>query len=84
MYESMRGFPSSLFGQLDRLRREFDDMFGFSGRPASIRSVPPGSYPAINIGNTPAAIGRLLDCRQRDALTTRPVPVRSDRCGLRD
>ena len=53
MYESMRGFPpTSLFGELDRMQRELDDMFGFSGRPASIRSVAPGSYPAINIGNT--------------------------------
>src|SRR5437879_2848050 len=56
MYESMRGFPSSLFGELDRLQRELDDVFGFSGRPASIRSVPPGTYPAINIGNTPTSV----------------------------
>jgi HSP20 family protein len=56
MFESMRGFPSSLFGELDRLQRELDDMFGFSGRPASIRSVAPGSYPAINIGNTPTSV----------------------------
>lgn len=56
MYESMRGFPSSLFGELDRLQREFDDLFGFSGRPASIRSVAPGTYPAINIGNTPTSV----------------------------
>ena len=35
MYESMRGFPSSLFGELDRLQREWDDLFGFSGRPAA-------------------------------------------------
>ena len=55
MYESMRGFPSSLFGELDRLQLEWGDMFGFSGRPASIRSVAPGSYPAINIGNTPTS-----------------------------
>jgi HSP20 family protein len=56
MYESMRGFPTGLFGDLDRLQRELDDMFGFSGRPASIRSVAPGSYPAINIGNTPTSL----------------------------
>ena len=56
MYESMRGFPSSLFGELDRLQREWDDMFGLSGRTQSIRSVAPGSYPAINIGNTPTSV----------------------------
>ena len=56
MYESMRDFPSNLFGELDRLQREFDDMFGFSGQPASIRSVAPGTYPAINVGNTPTSV----------------------------
>ena len=56
MYESMRGFPGSLLGELDRLQREWDDMFGYSGRTPSIRSVAPGSYPAINIGNTPTGV----------------------------
>ena len=56
MYESMRGFPSSLFGEWDRVQREFDDMFGIAGRPASIRSVAPGSYPAVNIANTPTSV----------------------------
>ena len=56
MYESMRGFPSSLFGDLERLQRELDDMFGFSRQPASIRSVAPGTYPAMNIGNTPTSV----------------------------
>ena len=55
MYESMWGFPSSLF-ELDRLQRELNEMFGFSGRPASIRSVAPGTYPAINIGSTPTSV----------------------------
>lgn len=56
MYESMLSFPGSLFGEFDRLRRELDDMFGLSGAPASIRSVAPGTYPAINIGNTPTSV----------------------------
>lgn len=56
MHESMRGFPGSLLGELDRLQREWDDMFGLSGRTPSIRSMAPGSYPAINIGKTPNSV----------------------------
>jgi HSP20 family protein len=53
MYESMLNFPGSLFGEFDRLRRELDDVFG---RPSSIRSVAPGAFPAINIGQTPTSV----------------------------
>jgi HSP20 family protein len=56
MYESMLSFPGSLFGEFDRLRREMNDIFGTAGLPASIRSVAPGSYPALNIGNTPTSV----------------------------
>jgi HSP20 family protein len=56
MYESMLSFPGSLFGEFDRLRRELDDMFGVSGMPASIRSVAPGTFPAINVGHTPSSV----------------------------
>jgi HSP20 family protein len=56
MYESMLSFPGSLYGQFDRLRRELDDVFGTAGLPSSIRSVAPGSFPAINIGNTPQSV----------------------------
>ena len=52
MYESLLNYPSSLFGDFERLRREFDDAFGASGLPSSIRSVAAGSLPAINIGRT--------------------------------
>ena len=53
MYESLLNFPGSLFGEFDRLRREFDDVFG---RPSSIRSAAPGAFPAVNIGQTPASV----------------------------
>ena len=53
MYETMLNFPGSLFSELDRLQRQFDEALGTSGRAASIRSVAPGTFPAINIGNTP-------------------------------
>lgn len=56
MYESMLNFPSGLFGEFERLRRELDDVFGVSGLPSSIRSVAPGAVPAINVGRTPGSV----------------------------
>ena len=56
MYESLLNFPGSLFGEFDRLRRELDEVFGSAGMPASIRSVAPGTYPAINIGSTSSSV----------------------------
>jgi HSP20 family protein len=56
MYESILNHPSSLFGQFERLRRELDDVFGVSGLPSSIRSVAPGTLPAINVGRTPDSV----------------------------
>ncbi len=52
MYESLLNRPNSLFGSFERLRYELDDLFGASGLPSSIRSVAPGSLPAVNIGRT--------------------------------
>jgi HSP20 family protein len=56
MYESMLNFPGGLFGEFERLRRELDTAFGGVGLPSSIRSVAPGSFPAINVGNTPGSV----------------------------
>jgi HSP20 family protein len=56
MYESMLNFPGAAFGDFARLRRELDDWFGAGGPPSNIRSVAPGTFPAINIGNTPASV----------------------------
>ena len=56
MYESILNQPSSLFGQFERLRRELDDVFGVSGLPNSIRSVAPGTVPAINVGRTATSV----------------------------
>ena len=53
MYASLLNTPGALFGDFERLRREFDDIFESAGMPASIRSVAPGAFPAINVGNTP-------------------------------
>ena len=56
MYESILNHPSSLFGQFERLRRELDDVFGVSGFPSGIRSVAPGTVPAVNVGRTPTSV----------------------------
>jgi HSP20 family protein len=56
MYESMLNYPSSLFGQFERLRRELDDVFGSPALPSSIRSVAPGTLPAVNVGRTPNSV----------------------------
>ena len=56
MYESILNHPNSLFGQFERLRRELDDVFGVSGLSNSIRSVAPGSFPAVNVGHTPQSL----------------------------
>jgi HSP20 family protein len=60
MYESLLSFPGTLFSDFDRLRREFDQAFGAAGLPtgipASIRAVAPGSFPALNVGTTPASV----------------------------
>jgi HSP20 family protein len=56
MYESTLNHPNNLFGQFERLRRELDDVFGVTGLPNSIRSVAPGTMPAINVGRTPTSV----------------------------
>jgi HSP20 family protein len=56
MVESFLNPPNNLFGQFERLRRELDDVFGVSGLPHSIRSVAPGSFPAVNVGRTPTSV----------------------------
>lgn len=56
MYASLLNHPSSLFGQFERLRRELDGAFEVAGLPSSIRSVTPGTLPAINVGRTPTTV----------------------------
>lgn len=56
MYVTLWNQPSSLFGQFELLRRELDEAFGVSGLPSSIRSVTPGTLPAINVGRTPTSV----------------------------
>jgi HSP20 family protein len=56
MYASLLNRPNSLFGQFELLRRELDEAFGTAGLATSIRSVSPGTLPAINVGRTPTSV----------------------------
>ena len=56
MYASLLNQPDSLFGHFERLRRDLDDVFGVSGLPSSIRSVTPGTLPAVNVGRTSTSV----------------------------
>jgi HSP20 family protein len=56
MYASLLNHPNNMFGQFERLRRELDDVFGVSGLPSSIRSVTPGTLPAVNVGRTASSV----------------------------
>jgi HSP20 family protein len=56
MYVSLLNQPNSLFSQFELLRRELDEALGVSGLPSSIRSVTPGTLPAINVGRTPTSV----------------------------
>jgi len=56
MYESLFSFPSAFTGDFQRLRHELDDLFGAVGMSTGIRSVAPGSFPAINVGKLPQSM----------------------------
>jgi len=55
MFESLFSVPGTFAGDFQRLREEFDDLFGH-GASTGIRSVAPGSFPALNVGNTPSSL----------------------------
>ncbi len=56
MFESILYHPNSVLGQFERMRHEIDDFFGVTGLPSNIRSVAPGTVPAINVGRTPSSV----------------------------
>ena len=51
MYRAL--FPRDLFSELDRLQRELQQSVDFS---PSIRGLPRGGFPAMNIGHTPKSV----------------------------
>lgn len=56
MIASMMNVPSSLFGDFERLQRELEQVFAPTAAPSSIRSVAPGTFPALNVGRTAQSV----------------------------
>ena len=52
MFGTTTNMPSSVFDELWRLQQEVDELFGGWSSPLGIRSLPRGSFPAINVGQT--------------------------------
>jgi len=50
MFGYLTGFDTDVFDQFDRMRRQMDRMFGDVSRPAGIRSLVAGTFPAVNVG----------------------------------
>ena len=59
MFGNLTSFESSLFEQFRRLQDEMDELFGQQTWPVSIRSLPRGTFPGINVGATSGEGGRL-------------------------
>lgn len=53
MFGIPSNMPSSVFDELWRLQQEVDELFGTWSSPLGIRSVPRGSFPAVNVTLTP-------------------------------
>jgi HSP20 family protein len=56
MVRSLTGFLSSPFDEFWRLQQEMDELFGNEAPTGGIRSLPRGSFPAINVVNTRDAV----------------------------
>jgi HSP20 family protein len=48
--------PGSVFDELWRLQQEVDELFGSGSSPLGIRSLPRGTFPAVNVGQTPERV----------------------------
>jgi HSP20 family protein len=56
MWGFLPSFETDLFGQFDRMRREFDTLFGTVASPSGIRAMAAGTFPAMNIGVAPSRV----------------------------
>jgi HSP20 family protein len=56
MFGVPSNMPSSVFDELWRLQQEVDELFGSWSSPLGIRSLPRGSFPGINVGQTPERV----------------------------
>lgn len=56
MFGNFPGFEGTLFDEFKRLQDDIDELFGEARWPADIRSLPRGSFPAVNVGSHPEKI----------------------------
>ena len=57
MFSSSSYAESPLFAEFRRLEREFDEFFmGWSPWAGGIRSLPAGTFPAVNVGSNPHSV----------------------------
>jgi HSP20 family protein len=56
MFGIASNMPSSVFDDLWRLQQEVEELFGSWGSPLGIRSLPRGSFPGVNVGQTPERV----------------------------
>lgn len=52
MFGIPSNMPSSVFDELWRMQQEVDELFGSWSSPLGIRSLPRGTFPAVNVGQT--------------------------------
>lgn len=63
MFERIPGYASPIFNQVRRLEQELDELFGVGTTltgTRDIRSLPAGTFPAVNVGSTPEAVSVYL------------------------
>ena len=60
MFGIPSNMPGSVFDELWRLQQEVDELFGSWSSPLGIRSMPRGSFPAVNVGQTPERVDVFL------------------------
>jgi len=61
MFTSFRNRESPLFGEFQRLEQELDEFFtGAAPWAGGIRSLPPGTFPAVNVASSGDAVNVYL------------------------
>jgi HSP20 family protein len=90
-------FESPVFGDLRRLEQQLDEIFGGTPWTGGIRSLPPGTFPAVNVGATPDKVAvylfapgidpKSLEITMQQNLLSiageRQIPVEKDACYYR-
>ncbi|HJS88467.1 MAG TPA: Hsp20/alpha crystallin family protein [Steroidobacteraceae bacterium] len=69
MFGIPSSMPGSVFDELWRLQQDVDELFGNWSSSGGIRSLPRGSFPAVNVGHTPERVDVYLFAPGIDAKT---------------